>query len=40
MNGFDLDGKNIKVELSKRGKPREKTPGKYLGKNKQKSRQF
>ena len=32
LQGVDLNGRKITVEYSKRGKPREPTPGRYLGK--------
>lgn len=32
MQGVDLGGRRISVEVSKRNKPREPTPGRYLGK--------
>lgn len=32
MQGADLNGRRITVDFSKREKPREPTPGKYLGK--------
>ncbi len=32
MQGVELNGRRITVEFSKRDKPREPTPGKYLGK--------
>jgi len=35
LDGSDINGRNIKVELSKRNKPRDSTPGRYLGKKKQ-----
>lgn len=32
MNGKEVRGRNLRVELSRRGKPRRKTPGRYMGK--------
>lgn len=31
MNGYDMDGKEIIVEVARRSKPRRSTPGRYLG---------
>ena len=31
LNGLELEGRKIRVEKAKRNKPREKTPGRYLG---------
>jgi len=31
LNGTDLQGKDIIVQIAKRSKPRKSTPGKYLG---------
>eukprot|EP00347_Sterkiella_histriomuscorum_P018947 403343546 len=38
LNGYDLLGKEIRVEKSKRLKPREATPGRYMGKSKPQDR--
>ena len=32
MHGKDMKGRILRVEISRRGKPRKKTPGKYMGK--------
>lgn len=31
LDGYDMEGKNIIVQVAKRSKPRRPTPGKYLG---------
>ena len=31
LNGYDLEGRRIRVEKAKRNKPRDQTPGRYLG---------
>lgn len=31
LDGYNINGREIKVEMSKRNKPREATPGRYLG---------
>lgn len=31
LNGYDLEGRRIRVEKAKRNQPRDKTPGRYLG---------
>ena len=30
LNGTELEGKPLRLELAKRKRPREKTPGKFL----------
>ena len=37
FNGTEFMGQSITVELAKRGKARNKTPGKYLGKKRSRS---
>lgn len=31
LNGYDFEGRRIRVEKAKRNKPRDQTPGRYLG---------
>lgn len=31
LNGYELEGRKIRVEKAKRNKPRDQTPGRYLG---------
>lgn len=31
MDGFDLEGNDIIVQIARRAKPRKSTPGRYLG---------
>jgi RNA recognition motif-containing protein len=36
LTGYDLEGKEIIVQIAKRSRPRKSTPGKYLGYDKSK----
>lgn len=38
MDGYDLEGKDIIVQIAKRSKPRKSTPGRYLGYDKSRPR--
>lgn len=31
MDGYDMEGQEISVQIAKRSKPRKSTPGRYLG---------
>mmetsp|Transcript_11192 Transcript_11192/g.12632 ORF Transcript_11192/g.12632 Transcript_11192/m.12632 type:complete len:88 (+) Transcript_11192:693-956(+) len=38
MDGYDMEGKEIIVEIAKRAKPRKSTPGRYLGHDRRRER--